>query len=148
MKKLGKKELEIVVNEISKEICKIKKGKLVSEFEGSEEGKRMKELESSIESKLVGVNKELMELRELKEKFGNEKLGGSSFRLLDLVEKKSVNFGSGFEVEIKIGEDYESNYGGEVSKIRNNVERELILEGLKGEFDLNELMKKMIEKFS
>jgi hypothetical protein len=28
MKKLGKKELEIVVNEISKEICKIKKGKL------------------------------------------------------------------------------------------------------------------------
>jgi len=148
MKKLGKKELEIVVNEISKEICKIKKGKLVSEFEGSEEGKRMKELESSIESKLVGVNKELMELRELKEKFGNEKLGGSSFRLLDLVEKKSVNFGSGFGVEIKIGEDYESNYGGEVSKIRNNVERELILEGLKGEFDLNELMKKMIEKFS
>jgi hypothetical protein len=148
MKKLGKKELEIVVNEISKEICKIKKGKLVSEFEGSEEGKRMKELESSIESKLVGVNKELMELRELKEKFGNEKLGGSSFRLLDLVEKKSVNFGSGFGVEIKIGEDYESNYGGEVSKIRNNVERELILEGLKGEFDLNELMKRMIEKFS
>lgn len=148
MKKLGKKELEIVVNEISKEICKIKKGKLVSEFEGSEEGKRMKELESSIESKLVGVNKELMELRELKEKFGNEKLGGSSFRLLDLVEKKSVNFGSGFGVEIKIGEDYESNYGGEVSKVRNNVERELILEGLKGEFDLNELMKKMIEKFS
>ena len=148
MKKLGKKELEIVVNEISKEICKIKKGKLVSEFEGSEEGKRMKELESSIESKLVGVNKELMELRELKEKFGNEKLGGSSYRLLDLVEKKSVNFGSGFGVEIKIGEDYESNYGGEVSKIRNNVERELILEGLKGEFDLNELMKKMIEKFS
>ena len=148
MKKLGKKELEIVVNEISKEICKIKKGKLVSEFEGSEEGKRMKELESSIESKLVGVNKELMELRELKEKFGNEKLGGSSFRLLDLVEKKSVNFGSGFGVEIKIGEDYESNYGSEVSRIKNNVERELILEGLKGEFDLNELMKKMIEKFS
>ena len=148
MKKLGKKELEIVVNEISKEICKIKKGKLISEFEGSEEGKRMKELESSIESKLVGVNKELMELRELKEKFGNEKLGGSSFRLLDLVEKKSVNFGSGFGVEIKIGEDYESNYGSEVSRVRNNVERELILEGLKGEFDLNELMKKMIEKFS
>ena len=148
MKKLGKKELEIVVNEISKEICKIKKGKLVSEFEGSEEGKRMKELESSIESKLVGVNKELMELRELKEKFGNEKLGGSSFRLLDLVEKKSVNFGSGFGVEIKIGEDYESNYGSEVSRVRNNVERELILEGLKGEFDLNEMMKRMIEKFS
>jgi len=148
MKKLGKKELEIVVNEISKEICKIKKGKLVSEFEGSEEGKRMKELESSIESKLVGVNKELMELRELKEKFGNEKLGGSSFRLLDLVEKKSVNFGSGFGVEIKIGEDYESNYGGEVRSISNNVEKELILEGLKGEFDLNEMMKRMIEKFS
>ena len=148
MKKLGKKELEIVVNEISKEICKIKKGKLISEFEGSEEGKRMKELESSIESKLVGVNEELMELRELKEKFSNEKLGGRGFRLLDLEEKKSVNFGSGFGVEIKIGEDYESNYGSEVSRVRNNVERELILEGLKGEFDLNEMMKRMIEKFS
>jgi hypothetical protein len=148
MKKLGKKELEIVVNEISKEICKIKKGKLISEFEGSEEGKRMKELESSIEGKLVGVNKELMELRELKEKFGNEKLGGRSFRLLDLEEKKSVNFGSGFGVVIKIGEDYESNYGSVVSGIRDNVERELILEGLKGEFDLNEIMKRMIEKFS
>jgi hypothetical protein len=47
---------------------------LISEFEGSEEGKRMKELESSIEGKLVGVNKELMELRQLKEKVVNENL--------------------------------------------------------------------------
>jgi hypothetical protein len=108
----------------------------------------MRELEGSIESKLVGVNEELMELRELKEKFSNEKLGGRSFRLLDLEEKKSVNFGSGFGVVIKIGEDYESNYGSVVSGIRDNVERELILEGLKGEFDLNEMMKRMIEKFS
>jgi hypothetical protein len=89
-----------------------------------------------------------MELRELKEKFSNEKLGGRGFRLLDLEEKKSVNFGSGFGVKIKIGEDYESNYGGEVRSISNNVEKELILEGLKGEFDLNEMMKRMIEKFS
>lgn len=148
MKKLGKKELEIVVNEISNEICKIKKGKLINDFESSEEGKRMRELEGSIESKLVGVNEELMELRELKEKFGNEKLGGSSFRMLDLEENKSVNFGKGFGVKIKIGEDYGSSYGSVVSGIRNNVEKELILEGLKGEFDLNEMMKRMIEKFS
>ena len=148
MKKLGKKELEIVVNEISNEICKIKKGKLISEFEGSKEGKRMRELEGSIESKLVGVNEELMELRELKEKFSNEKLGGRGFRLLDLEEMKSVKFGSGFGVKIKIGEDYERDYGSEVSSIKNNVEKELILEGLKGEFDLNEMMKRMIEKFS
>ena len=73
MKKLGKKELEIVVNEISKEICKIKKEKLVSEFESSEEGKKMRELESSIESVLVGVNESLLELKELKEKYSNEK---------------------------------------------------------------------------
>ena len=148
MKKLGKKELEIVVNEISKEIGKIKKEKLVSDFESSGEGKRMKELESSIEGKLVGVNEELMELRELKEKFSNEKLGGRGFRLLDLVEDKSVNFDSGFSVKIKVGEEFECNYGSVVSGIRNNVERELILEGLKGEFDLNEMMKRMIEKFS
>ena len=148
MKKLGKKELEIVVGEISKEIGKIKKEKLVNDFESSEEGKRMMELESSIESKLVGVNEELMELRELKEKFSNEKLGGRGFRLLDLEEKKSVNFGSGFGVKIKVGEEYNSSYGSVFSGIRNDVERELILEGLKGEFDLNELIKRMIEKFS
>jgi hypothetical protein len=148
MKKLGKKELEIVVNEISKEIGKIKKEKLVIDFESSEEGKRMRELESSIKEVLVGVNEELMELRELKEKFSNEKLGGRGFRLLDLEEEKSVNFRSGFGVRVKIGEEYNSNYGSVFSGIRNDVERELILEGLKGEFDLNEVMKRMIEKFS
>jgi hypothetical protein len=36
MKKLGKKELEIVVGEVSKEICKVKKEKLVEKFESSE----------------------------------------------------------------------------------------------------------------
>ena len=148
MKKLGKKELEIVVGEISKEIGKIKKEKLVNEFESSEEGKRMRELESSIKKVLVGVNEELMELRELKEKFSNEKLGGRRFRLLDLEEEKSVNFRNGFGVKVKIGEEYNSNYGNVFSGIRNDVERELILEGLKGEFDLNEVMKRMIEKFS
>ena len=148
MKKLGKKELEIVVNEISKEICKIKKEKLVSEFESSEEGKKMRELESNIESVLVGVNESLLELKELKEKYSNEKLGGRGWRLLDLDENRSVNVLSGFGVRIKVGEEYNSSYGNVVSGIRNDVEKELILEGLKGEFDLNEMMKRMIEKFS
>ena len=148
MKKLGKKELEIVVNEISREICKIKKEKLVSEFESSEEGKKMRELESSIESVLVGVNESLLELKELKEKYSNEKLGGRGWRLLDLDENRSVNVLSGFGVKIKVGEEYNSSYGNVVSGIRNDVEKELILEGLKGEFDLNEMMKRMIEKFS
>ena len=148
MKKLGKKELEIVVNEISREICKIKKEKLVNEFESSEEGKKMRELESSIESVLVGVNESLLELKELKEKYSNEKLGGRGWRLLDLDENRSVNVLSGFGVRIKVGEEYNSSYGNVVSGIRNDVEKELILEGLKGEFDLNEMMKRMIEKFS
>ena len=148
MKKLGKKELEIVVNEISREICKIKKEKLVNEFESSEEGKKMRELESSIESVLVGVNESLLELKELKEKYSNEKLGGRGWRLLDLDENRSVNVLSGFGVKIKVGEEYNSSYGNVVSGIRNDVEKELILEGLKGEFDLNEMMKRMIEKFS
>ena len=148
MKKLGKKELEIVVNEISKEIGRIKKEKLVKEFESSEEGKKMRELESSIESVLVGVNESLLELKELKEKYSNEKLGGRGWRLLDLDENRSVNVLSGFGVRIKVGEEYNSSYGNVVSGIRNDVEKELILEGLKGEFDLNEMMKRMIEKFS
>ena len=32
MKKLGKKELEIVVGEVSKEICKVKKEKLIEKY--------------------------------------------------------------------------------------------------------------------
>ena len=43
MKKLGKKELEIVVGEVSREICKVKKEKLIEKFESSEEGKKVKE---------------------------------------------------------------------------------------------------------
>ena len=148
MKKLGKKELEIVVNEISKEIGKIKKEKLVKEFESSEEGKKMRELEESIKKVLVGVNEDLEVMKELRDKFSKEKLGGVFWRLLDLEENRSVVVKGGFSVKIKIGEEYNSSYGNVVSGIRNNVEKELILEGLKGEFDLNEMMKRMIEKFS
>ena len=148
MKKLGKKELEIVVNEISKEIGKIKKEKLVKEFESSEEGKKMRELEEGIKKMLVGVNEDLEVMKELRDKFSKEKLGGEFWRLLDLEENRSVVVKGGFSVKIKIGEEYNSSYGNVVSGIRNNVEKELILEGLKGEFDLNEMMKRMIEKFS
>ena len=148
MKKLGKKELEIVVNEISKEIGKIKIEKLVKEFESSEEGKKMRELEESIKKMLVGVNEDLEVMKELRDKFSKEKLGGVFWRLLDLEENRSVVVKGGFSVKIKIGEEYNSSYGNVVSGIRNNVEKELILEGLKGEFDLNEMMKRMIEKFS
>lgn len=145
MKKLGKKELEIVVKEISNEIGKIKKEKLISSFEGSEEGKRMRELEKSIESKLGVVNEELVEMRDLKKKFVSEKLGGEdSWSVLDL----EVKNGSGFSVGIKIGVGYGGDYGGVMWKIRESVEREIILEGLKGEFNLEEVMKRMIEKFS
>ena len=148
MKKLGKKELEIVVNEISKEICKIKKEKLVSEFESSEEGKYMRELEESIKKVLVGVNEDLEVMKELRDKFSKEKLGGVFWRLLDLEENRSVVVKGGFSVKIRVGEEYGCSYGNVVSGIRNDVEKELILEGLKGEFDLNEMMKRMIEKFS
>ena len=148
MKKLGKRELEIVVNEISKEIGKIKKEKLIREFESSEEGKMMRELEEGIKKVLVGVNEDLEVMKELRDKFSKEKLGGVFWRLLDLEENRSVVVKGGFSVRIKVGEEYECSYGSVVSGIRNDVEKELILEGLKGEFDLNEMMKRMIEKFS
>ncbi len=51
-------------------------------------------------------------------------------------------------VDIKVGRDYNGGYSSSRNKINEEVERELILEGLKGEFDLNELIKRMIEKFS
>ena len=49
---------------------------------------------------------------------------------------------------IVTGKHYDSGFSGVRRGIESKVERELILEGLKGEFDLNELIKSMIEKFS
>ena len=146
MKKLGKKELEIVVGEVSKEICKVKKEKLIEKFESSEEGKRVRELENLINVELLNVNMYLEELREKIEKFENRELNGKSYGLLDLdVENSKFK---NWEVGVRVGRDYEYNFSSESRSISEKVERELILEGLKGEFDLNELIKSMIEKFS
>jgi iron only hydrogenase large subunit-like protein len=108
----------------------------------------MRELEEGIKKELVGVNEDLEVMKELRDKFSKEKLGGVFWRLLDLEENRSVVVKGGFSVRIKVGEEYGCSYGSVVSGIRNDVEKELILEGLKGEFDLNEMMKRMIEKFS
>jgi hypothetical protein len=146
MKKLGKKELEIVVGEVSKEICKVKKEKLIEKFESSEEGKGIRELENLINESLVEVNVNLNKLKELKEVFEKRELEGFGYGLLDLeVEKGRFK---DWGVDIKVGRDYNGGYSSSRNKINEEVERELILEGLKGEFDLNELIKRMIEKFS
>ena len=146
MKKLGKKELEIVVGEVSKEICKVKKEKLVEKFESSEEGKKVRELEKLINDGLVEINEKLKELKKSKEKFESKELNGSSWGLLDL-EVESGRFKE-WSVDVVVGKDYDSGFSGVRRGIESKVERELILEGLKGEFDLNELIKSMIEKFS
>jgi hypothetical protein len=146
MKKLGKKELEIVVGEVSKEICKVKKEKLIEKFESSEEGKGIRKLENLINESLVEVNVNLNKLKELKEVFERRELEGFGYGLLDLeVEKGRFK---DWGVDIKVGRDYNGGYSSSRNKINEEVERELILEGLKGEFDLNELIKRMIEKFS
>ena len=146
MKKLGKKELEIVVGEVSKEICKVKKEKLVEKFESSEEGKKVRELEKLINDGLVEINEKLKELKKSKEEFESKELNGSSWGLLDL-EVESGRFKE-WSVDVVVGKDYDSGFSGVRRGIESKVERELILEGLKGEFDLNELIKSMIEKFS
>ena len=146
MKKLGKKELEIVVGEVSKEICKVKKEKLIEKFESSEEGKGIRKLENLINESLVEVNVNLNKLKELKVVFENRELEGFGYGLLDLeVEKGRFK---DWGVDIKVGRDYNGGYSSSRNRINEEVERELILEGLKGEFDLNELIKRMIEKFS
>ena len=146
MKKLGKKELEIVVGEVSKEICKVKKEKLIEKFESSREGKVIRNLENLINEKLLYVNMYLKELREKKEEFENRELNGRSYGLLDLdVENSKFK---NWEVGVRVGRDYEYSFSSESRGISEKVEKELILEGLKGEFDLNEMMKRMIEKFS
>ena len=146
MKKLGKKELEIVVGEVSKEICKVKKEKLIEKFESSEEGKGIRKLENLINESLVEVNVNLNKLKGLKEVFENRELGGFGYGLLDL-EVENGRF-KNWEVVIKVGRDYNGGYSSSRNRINDEVEKELILEGLKGEFDLNELIKRMIEKFS
>ena len=146
MKKLGKKELEIVVGEVSREICKIKKEKLIEKFESSEEGKVIRKLENLINERMVEVNVNLNKLKELKEVFENRELGGFGYGLLDLeVEKGRFK---DWGVDIKVGRDYSGGYSSSRNRINEDVEKELILEGLKGEFDLNEMIKRMIEKFS
>ena len=138
MKKLGKKELEIVVGEISKEICKVKKEKLIEKFESSEEGKGIRKLENLINERMVEVNVNLNKLKELKEVFENRELGGFGYGLLDL-EVENGRF-KNWEVVIKVGRDYNGGYSSSRNRINEEVEKELILEGLKGEFDLNELI--------
>ena len=130
MKKLGKKELEIVVGEVSKEICKVKKEKLIEKFESSEEGKGIRKLENLINESLVEVNVNLNKLKGLKEVFENRELGGFGYGLLDLeVEKGRFK---DWGVDIKVGRDYNGGYSSSRNKINEEVERELILEGLKG----------------
>ena len=146
MKKLGKKELEIVVGEVSKEICKVKKEKLVEKFESSEEGKKVRELEKFINDGLVEINEKLKELKESKEKFESRELNGSSWGLLDL-DVESGRFKE-WSVGVIVGKDYDSSFGSERRSISDKVEKDLILEGLKGEFDLSEMIKSMVEKYS
>lgn len=146
MKKLGKKELEIVVGEVSREICKVKKEKLVEKFESSEEGKKVRELEKFINDGLVEINEKLKELKESKEKFESRELNGSSWGLLDL-DVESGRFKE-WSVGVIVGKDYDSSFGSERRSISDKVEKDLILEGLKGEFDLSEMIKSMVEKYS
>ena len=53
-----------------------------------------------------------------------------------------------WRVNVVVGRDYDNGYSGEVRSIESKVEKDLILEGLKGEFDLNEMIKSMVEKYS
>ena len=87
-------------------------------------------------------------LKELKEVFESRELGGFGYGLLDLEVEKGWNQKWEWGVDIKVGRDYDGGYSSSRNRINEDVERELILEGLKGEFDLNELIKRMIEKFS
>ena len=95
---------------------------------------------------MVEINEKLKELKESKEKFESKELNGSSWGLLDV----DVEIGKFKEwsVRVIVGKDYDSSFGSERRSVSDKVERDLILEGLKGEFDLSEMIKSMVEKYS
>lgn len=146
MKKLSKKELEIVVEEIGKKVSEIKVGKLEKEFNESEEGKVILEKVKEVRERLVVVNELMEEVNELRKKYLEDRdLVGYS--VVDL-ECNWRGWGKGFlySVEIDIGKKYKGGLGS--FEIKKSIERELVLNGIKGEFDLDKLMKEFIEKYS
>ena len=137
MKKLSKKELEIVVEEIVGKIKEIGVEREFKEFNESEEGK---EILKGIEEVNLLIKECKEKKKELEDLFNKSKWGKVKFDDMVLCLNSNLSMG-----EVNVGErwGYGRNY--ELSK---NIEKEIILGGIKEGFDLDKLIKELVEKFS
>jgi len=137
MKKLSKKELEIVVEEIVGKIKEIGVERELKEFNESEEGK---EILKGIEEVNLLIKECKEKKKELEDLFNESKWGKVKFDDMVLCLNSSMSMG---EVNVSERWGYGKNY--ELSK---NIEKEIILGGIKEGFDLDKLIKELVEKFS
>ena len=137
MKKLSKKELEIVVEEIVGKIKKVGVEREFKEFNESEEGKE-------ILGKIEGLDLLIKECKEKKKEiedlFKKSKWGKVEFDNMVLYLNSNLSMG-GVRVEERWG--YSRSY-----ELSRNIEKEIILGGIKEGFDLDKLIKELVEKFS
>jgi len=137
MKKLSKKELEIVVEEIVGKIKEIGVERELKEFNESEEGK---EILKGVEEVNLLIKECKEKKKELEDLFNKSKWGKVKFDDMVLCLNSNLSMG---EVNVSERWGYGRNY--ELSK---NIEKEIILGGIKEGFDLDKLIKELVEKFS
>ena len=137
MKKLSKIELDVVVNEVVNSIKLIEENKSKELFDKSENKdlflSKVKEIEE-LEDKLDLLKNEI---REIENKFKEDNLRvffNSSNNRNYGNEKKS------FGISLLGGRGYE--YG-----LYKNIEKEIILNGISSEFDINKFIEELVEKF-
>ena len=137
MKKLSKKELEIVVEEI---VGKIKKNGVEREFEKFNESEEGKEILKKIEEVNLLIKECKGKKKELDDLFEKSEWGKVKFDDMVLCLNSNISMG-----DVSIGERWGYSRSYELSR---NIEKEIILGGIKEGFDLDKLIKELVEKFS
>ena len=137
MKKLSKKELEIVVEDI---VGKIKKNGVEREFEKFNESEEGKEILKKIEEVNLLIKECKGKKKELDDLFEKSEWGKVKFDDMVLCLNSNISMGN-----VSIGERWGYSRSYELNK---SIEKEIILGGIKENFDLDKLIEELVEKFS
>ena len=137
MKKLSKKELEIVVEEI---VGKIKKNGVEREFKKFNESEEGKEILEKIEEVNLLIKECKGKKKELDDLFEKSEWGKVKFDDMVVCLNNNISMG-----DVSIGERWGYSRSYELNK---SIEKEIILGGIKENFDLDKLIEELVEKFS